>query len=165
MQFRRAFWLPQWCSRACVIRTWSSATQQKSSAALPTGDSLIDVAGQPGPMGIGSLLKNDVSDIEHRKWLQQEATAISALIKEEPARVPDRCRQGIDHLKQHTHGSIFFTNIKQLRNACTRQLARKGEIAAALDIFADPFRFIIRTGLAQTERPCWTIQGRLEANA
>ena len=93
---------------------------------LHTGDSLIDVAGQPGPMGIGSLLKHDVSDTEHRKWLQQEAATIVALIKEEPTKVPARCRKSIEHLKRYSHGSIFY-NIKQLRNACTRQLARRSD--------------------------------------
>ena len=114
-------------------------------------------------MGIGSLLKNDVTDVEHRKWLQQEASAISALIKEEPAKVSARCRQAIDHLKQHTHGSIFY-NIKQLRNACTRQLARKGEIAAALDIFADSFPLHHQDWACPNRKALLeAIQGRLES--
>ena len=47
---------------------------------LCTGDSLIDVTAQPGPMAIGTLMKLGIEDPEHRPWLEQSAMQINATL-------------------------------------------------------------------------------------
>ena len=60
----------------CEIQiSWISLLN--NSGRLPTGDSIIDVGGQPGPMGIGTLMKLDVSDSEHNTWLTSYASRLS----------------------------------------------------------------------------------------
>ena len=61
---------------------------------LPTGDSIIDVGGQPGPMGIGTLMKLDVSDAEHNTWLISYGTRLSKIIDANPKNAVDVCPRG-----------------------------------------------------------------------
>lgn len=105
---------------------------------LPTGDSIIDVGGQPGPMGIGTLMKLDVSDTEHNAWLTEYGTHLSKVIETTPKAAVTLCKEATATLDAYTHGSRFY-NVKQFRNACTRQLARLGHYAEALRIFKDSF--------------------------
>ena len=59
--------------------------------ALPTGDTLIDTAGHPGPRAIGTLQKLGVDDPVHRPWLEETVQRLRAL--EEPdAVVAEVCR-------------------------------------------------------------------------
>lgn len=105
---------------------------------LPTGDSIIDVGGQPGPMGIGTLMKLDVSDTEHNEWLTSYGTRLSNLIETSPDEAVTLCQEAIEKLDAYGHGSRFY-NVKQFRNACTRQLARIGHYQQALSVFNDSF--------------------------
>lgn len=88
---------------------------------LPTGDSLIDVAGQPGPLAIGSLLKLDVTDPSHASWIESVVAKIEQSSSAEE--ILHHCQDGIAYLEAQAYGSKFY-NIKQMRNACTRHLAK-----------------------------------------
>ena len=105
---------------------------------LPTGDSIIDVGGQPGPMGIGTLMKLDVSDPDHNTWLTSYASRLSSAIQSSPKDAVDICQEAIEKLDAYDHGSRFY-NVKQFRNGCTRQLARLGHYEEALSIFNGSF--------------------------
>ena len=105
---------------------------------LPTGDSIIDVGGQPGPMGIGTLMKLDVSDPEHNDWLVNFGKRLSNVIESTPDKALSICQEAITTLDSYSHGSRFY-NVKQFRNACTRQLARLGHYEEALSIFKESF--------------------------
>jgi hypothetical protein len=48
------------------------------------------------------------------------------------------CSEAIQTLDAHSHGSRFY-NVKQFRNACTRQLARLGHYTEALTVFENSF--------------------------
>ena len=105
---------------------------------LPTGDSLIDVGGQPGPFGIGSLMKLDHTDPEHEKWLEKQAMLIVSSLESAPDKAVRLCQKAIEELDAYSHGSRFY-NVKQLRNACTRQLAKTGHFTEAQEIFQTSF--------------------------
>ena len=105
---------------------------------LPTGDSLIDVGGQPGPFGIGSLMKLDHKDPEHQAWLEKQASLIISALPNDPQKAVLLCKESIVHLNSYPHGSRFY-NVKQMRNACTRQLARTGHFKEAQEIFQTSF--------------------------
>ena len=101
---------------------------------LPTGDSLIDVGGQPGPRAIGTLEKLGLDDPQHRPWLEQTAQALA-----QTAAPPDtvaQVRAAAAYLDGMPHNSRYY-NVKQLRNAGVRQLARAGAFPAALEILGD----------------------------
>ena len=119
-----------------------SYSTPKASAAefgrLPTGDSLIDVGGQPGPFGIGSLMKLDHKDPEHEKWLEKQAALIVFSLPESPEKATKYCQEAMKKLDSYSHGSRFY-NVKQMRNACTRQLARTGHFEEAQEIFQTSF--------------------------
>lgn len=103
--------------------------------ALPTGDTLIDTAGHPGPRAIGTLQTMGLDDPEHRPWLDEMVQQLNAA-QGNPTAVVSITRAGVDELDAHGHGSRFY-NIKQLRNAAVRQLAMAGAHAQALEILAD----------------------------
>ena len=105
---------------------------------LPTGDSLIDIGGQPGPFGIGSLMRLDHKDAIHSVWLEEQASLIISSLPENPAQAKTYCQRAMQELNAYTHGSRFY-NVKQMRNACTRQLARAGHFAEAQEIFQTSF--------------------------
>ncbi len=105
---------------------------------LPTGDSIIDVGGQPGPMGIGTLMKLDVSDSEHNAWLTSYGSRLSNTIESNPKDAIGICQEAVEKLDAYEHGSRFY-NVKQFRNACTRQLARLGHYKEALSVFNGSF--------------------------
>ena len=103
---------------------------------LPTGDSLIDLAGHPGPRAIGTLQKMGLDDEEHRAWLTRLADDLNADLADRPDAVVSRGREAAAWLDGHTHGSRFY-NVKQVRNALVRQLARSGEPALAVSVLRD----------------------------
>ena len=105
---------------------------------LPTGDSIIDVGGQPGPMGIGTLMKLDVSDPDHKQWLTKYGQQLKEQLSSDLTQSVAICSEAIQTLNAYTHGSRFY-NVKQFRNACTRQLARLGHYTEALTIFKQSF--------------------------
>ena len=60
---------------------------------LPIRDSIIDVGGQPGPMGIGTLMKLDVSDTEHNAWLVNYGKQLSEVIQTNPEQAISICQE------------------------------------------------------------------------
>ena len=100
-------------------------------------------------MGIGTLMKLDVSDTEHNAWLSITA-ALSEVIQR-PRTGCLHCREAVTTLDAYTHGSRFY-NVKQFRNACTRQLARLGHYKEALLSSTEAFHSTIKTGMPQSSR-------------
>jgi hypothetical protein len=98
---------------------------------LPTGDSLIDTGGGPGPRAIGTLTRLGIDDPEHRERLTTWEQELDGLLGTQPADVPAAVARITDTLDAFGHGSRFY-NIKQARNAAVRQLARAGHPDAAL---------------------------------
>ena len=103
--------------------------------ALPTGDTLIDSGGHPGPRAIGTLQKMGIDDPAHRPWLEETTRALDAALGE-PQQVVRLVRAGTTELNRYTHGSRYY-NVKQLRNAGVRQLARAGAYAEAAALLSD----------------------------
>ncbi len=101
--------------------------------ALPTGDSLVDVAGQPGPRAIGSYSRLGLDDAEHRAWLDARARELDRLRDLDPARIPAALTEMTGHLDGYGHTSRYY-NIKQVRNEGVRQLARARRADLALDV-------------------------------
>lgn len=97
---------------------------------LPTGDSLIDVTGQPGPKAIGELMILGVNDQEYQQWLNPHLMAMkNSIEKNQPLLI--ELKRLMDALnEQYNHGSLFY-NTKQIRNAAVRQLARQGQFEEA----------------------------------
>ena len=90
---------------------------------LPTGDSLIDVAGQPGPLAIGTLMKLGADDSEYQTWLAPHLKQLQRDF-EENGNVVKTLQSILQMLdEKYDYGSLFYTK-KQLRNATIRQLAR-----------------------------------------
>jgi len=100
---------------------------------LPTGDSLVDVAGSPGPLAIGKLARLSVEDPDHRAWLSTEAGALNEALGGAAGSVQARLQQTTDALDAHGHGSRFY-NIKAARNEAVRVLARAGRYAEAREV-------------------------------
>lgn len=100
---------------------------------LPTGDTLIDTGGWPGPRAIGTLQRLGMDDDAHRRQLDSWAAALNETLRSEPSRVPHEISGVVDTLDALGHGSRFY-NIKQVRNEAVRQLARAGEPALALSV-------------------------------
>ncbi|MFT4974813.1 MAG: hypothetical protein ACI8S6_000696 [Myxococcota bacterium] len=103
--------------------------------ALPTGDTLIDTAGHPGPRAIGTLQKLGLDDPSHQDWLAEMTGRLDSALGDEGALIVV-VREGVGSLDRYGHGSRYY-NIKQLRNAAVRQLALSGEHAAAAAVLAD----------------------------
>lgn len=100
--------------------------------ALPTGDSLIDVAGWPGPSAIGRLAVRSLEDPAYRTWLEETANRLNGA---PDAEVPTRIGDAVSDLNRNPEGSRYY-NIKQVRNAGVRTLARRGRYPEALQILA-----------------------------
>lgn len=98
--------------------------------ALPTGDSLIDVVGFPGPRAIGSLAVLSLEDPEHRAWLEARAAELNAL---PDADVPAAIESMVRYLDAKPYGSRYY-NIKQLRDTAVRVLASHGAYREALHV-------------------------------
>jgi hypothetical protein len=64
---------------ALVPPTVRVAFTAEGLGALPTGDSLVDVVGFPGPRAIGSLAVLSVEDPTHRAWLDTNAARLETL--------------------------------------------------------------------------------------
>lgn len=105
---------------------------------LPTGDSLLDVGGQPGPEAIGELERLGLDDEQHRAWLEQQAEQLDMALASEPGRVLAVMDGIVDQLDSHGHGSRYY-NIKQARNSAVRQLARAGEYALAREVLQQAY--------------------------
>jgi len=102
---------------------------------LPTGDSYVDVGGEPGPMAIGVLERMDLNDPAHRKVLQAWVDELNRGLSEAPTSVPNVIDGIVKELDGAGHGSRYY-NIKQARNSGVRQLARAGAWEPALEVLA-----------------------------
>lgn len=122
---------------------------------LPTGDSLIDIAGHPGPKGIGTLEKLGLNDPKHNGWLTEQGNLVLQNISN-PPKAKQICQQATKKLDSYTHGSRFY-NVKQFRNACVRQLAKAKSYDAAFEILQENFP------LHNQDWACPNRQGILEA--
>lgn len=101
-------------------------------SALPTGDSLIDVAGEPGPRAIGTLVKMGTDDAAWMAWLEERSAALQAGSEEQQRALLDDM---LARVQAHSHASRYY-NDKQLRNAGLRALAQSGRAAAARELLA-----------------------------
>jgi len=106
--------------------------------ALPTGDSLIDIASSPGPKAIGDLMKWGLNDKEHASWLKKASQEIVTVMQESPEKSIEAYKKHIQYLEKAQHGSRFY-NVKQLRNATVRQLARSKSYLMAHKVLQDNF--------------------------
>jgi len=105
---------------------------------LPTGDSLIDVGAQPGPLAIGVLLKLDVNDPDHRPWLEAAVERLNGELSADPSVLVASVAQLAAVLDAYAFGSRYY-NIKQLRNEAVRVLGRSGHTALALQVLQTNF--------------------------
>lgn len=124
---------PSELADALVSRDQVPAYTAEGLGWLPTGDSLIDLAGHPGPRAIGTLQKLGLDDPGHRAWLDATAATLSAADAEGAVAAG---REAIAWLDGHSHGSRFY-NVKQARNDVVRQLARGGDFALAASVLSD----------------------------
>jgi len=105
---------------------------------MPTGDTLIDVGGEPGPKAIGRLEKLGLDDPKHRQWVEDTVYVLNARMRESPGAMVSLVKSRVDQLNSFKHGSRYY-NIKQLRNEGVRVLARSGHYALARQILAMNF--------------------------
>jgi hypothetical protein len=92
------------------------------AGAMPTGDSLIDVAGQPGPKSIGRLARLGLDDPKHHQWIEDTVYVLNAKLAQSPGGILPIVQSRTDILNAMGHGSRYY-NIKQLRNETVRRLA------------------------------------------
>jgi len=105
---------------------------------MPTGDTLIDVGGEPGPKAIGRLEKLSLEDPKHRQWVEDTVYVLNARLRESPGAMVSLIKSRVDQLNSFKHGSRYY-NIKQLRNEGVRVLARSGHYDLARQILAMNF--------------------------
>jgi len=105
----------------------------QGAGGMPTGDTLIDVAGQPGPKAIGKLAKLGLDDAGHRQWVEDTVYVLNSKLGENPGGVLSIVHTRTSHLDQMGHGSRYY-NIKQLRNEAVRVLAQAGHPRVALQV-------------------------------
>jgi hypothetical protein len=106
--------------------------------ALPTGDTLVDTAGWPGPRAIGKLSRLGLEDPAHFARLKEVARSLDDALAEDPAQVPARLAPFLAELDAYGHGSRYY-NLKQARNEAVRVLARRGRPDLALGVLAGNF--------------------------
>ena len=99
--------------------------------ALPTGDTLIDVGGFPGPAAIGRLERLSLEDPAHRARLEALAATLDAALAEDPSRADAALAAFEAEMDALPHGSRYY-NVKQARNEGVRVFARRGAVGAAL---------------------------------
>ena len=78
---------------------------------------------------------------------RQLRQALSEVIQTTPNGLSPSRREAVTTLDAYTHGSRFY-NVKQFRNACTRQLARLGHYKEALLSSTEAFHCTIKIGHA-----------------
>ena len=127
----------------------------KSFGRLPTGDSLIDIAGHPGPKGIGYIGKTRFKRSQTQRLAYRTRELVLQNISN-PPKAKQICQQATKKLDSYTDGSRFY-NVKQFRNACVRQLAKAKSYDAAFEILQENFP------LHNQDWACPNRQGILEA--
>lgn len=106
--------------------------------ALPTGDSWVDTAGEPGPAAIGRLEALSLEDPTHRAWLESEAVRLQAVLESDPRQVAEALSPLLARLDATPYTSRYY-NLKQARNEAVRQLARAGATAEAAALLGAAF--------------------------
>ena len=134
----QAIYLPSLALETLIDTDQGLTSDADEFGRLPTGDSLIDVGGTPGPMAIGTLMKWGLEDKDHKQWIESQAKSLISDLDH----AATQSKKAIDYLKSGQHGSKYY-NIKQFRNATVRQLARSRRYQAAHDIWMEqyPFRY------------------------
>ena len=107
----------------------------EGAGAMPTGDTLIDVAGQPGPKSIGRLERLGLDDPKHRQWLEDTVYVFNSKMKESPGGLLPILDSRTTYLDGMGHGSRYY-NIKQLRNETLRRLADAGHFRLARQVLS-----------------------------
>ena len=106
--------------------------------ALPTGDSWVDVGGEPGPAAIGALEVLSLDDPRHRLWLDEQVAILQSDLMSDPGSVPAALDEALSALATYPYTSVYY-NQKQARNEVVRQLARAGAYGVAADVVAAAF--------------------------
>jgi hypothetical protein len=122
--------------RSLAVRQEGGSFSADDLGHLPTGDSYVDVGGEPGPAAIGSLERLDLGDPVHRKKLTSLADRLNGLLAQSPEKIPAALGEWVSTLEEMGHGSRYY-NIKQARNSGVRQLARSGAWSPALAVLAE----------------------------
>jgi hypothetical protein len=107
----------------------------EGAGAMPTGDSLIDVAGQPGPKSIGRLARLGLDDPRHRQWIEDTVYVLNTKLAQSPGGILPIVQSRTDILDSMAHGSRYY-NIKQLRNETVRRLAQRKQMRLARQVLA-----------------------------
>jgi hypothetical protein len=105
---------------------------------MPTGDTLIDVGGEPGPKAIGRLEKLSLEDPKHRQWVEDTVYVLNARLQSSPGALVSLIKSRVDQLNAFKHGSRYY-NIKQMLNEGVRVLARTGHYDIARQVLAMNF--------------------------
>ena len=126
-------WNCRWESEAA-----SAVFDLEGTGGMPTGDSLIDVAGEPGPQSIGRLEKLGLDDARHRQWVEDTVYVFNKKLKESPGALVSLIKSRVDQLNHFKHGSKYY-NIKQLKNEGVRVLAQGGHYDLARQVLAMNF--------------------------
>ncbi len=122
--------------RSLATRQEGGSFSAEDLGHLPTGDSYVDVGGEPGPAAIGSLERLDLGDPVHKKKLNSLASRLNGLLAQGPDQVPAALGEWVSTLEEMGHGSRYY-NIKQARNSGVRQLARSGAWKPALAVLSE----------------------------
>jgi hypothetical protein len=128
------YW-PSEIARSKTMKDQAASFSVQGIGRLPTGDTLIDVGGEPGPGSIGKLERLGLDDPVHLQWLEDTVFVLNKMMKDQPGGLVSLIKSRTDYLGQMKHGSRYY-NIKQLRNAGVRQLARGGHARLARQVLA-----------------------------
>ena len=122
--------------------TWSCSVEAEPPVftvegvgGMPTGDTLIDVGGEPGPKAIGQLEKLSLEEPAHRQWVEDTVYVLNGRLAERPGAVLSVLKSRTDQLDSFKHGSRYY-NIKQMRNEGVRVLAGRGHYDLARQVLA-----------------------------
>lgn len=133
--------------------------------ALPTGDSWVDVAGEPGPAAIGRLEVLGLDDPAHRRWLEARAQGLNQAMALPPPALDAALAPLLASLDATPWTSAYY-NHKAAINEAIRQLGRAGRYAEAAALIDALFPLHDQDFAAPNrEGALRGIQGRLLAHA
>lgn len=97
---------------------------------LPTGDTWIDTAGEPGPSAIGRLEVLSLDDPEQRARLERAASELQSTLERDPREIPRTLAPLLAFYAGTPYTSAYY-NQKAARDEAIRQLARARAYAVA----------------------------------
>ncbi|MFH1466138.1 MAG: hypothetical protein ABIO70_17265 [Pseudomonadota bacterium] len=100
---------------------------------MPTGDSLVDIAGFPGPRSSGALAALDPNDPATQAWFTERAARMMSAPSDS---LPAVLEVVVRETESLGLGDSRYYLAKQIRNAGIRSLARRGEWQAARQVTA-----------------------------